>query len=87
MKILFNSDKFINLKATLLEKSDDLNVDEIEIWENLLKWCFAQQNMINDPTKWSKENDCKLADFFCKVYYCYNDTLPQDYFMIFWNVI
>ncbi|CAB4377915.1 unnamed protein product [Rhizophagus irregularis] len=39
--ILFNSDKFINLKASLLElllKRDDLNADEIEIWENLLKW-------------------------------------------------
>ena len=47
-KILFDSEKFINLKAPLLElllKSDDLNIDEIEIWESLLKWCFAQQNM------------------------------------------
>src|SRR5436305_12501783 len=35
-KILFSSDKFINFKAPLLEvllKSDDLNVDEIEIFE------------------------------------------------------
>src|SRR5689334_13782706 len=43
-KILFNSDKFINLKAQLLElllKRDDLNMDEIETWESLLKWCFA----------------------------------------------
>ncbi|CAB4441811.1 unnamed protein product [Rhizophagus irregularis] len=58
-KILFSSDKFINLKAPLLElllKRDDLNMDEIEIWENLLKWCFAQQNIKNDPTKWSKED-------------------------------
>ncbi|PKK76711.1 hypothetical protein RhiirC2_772192 [Rhizophagus irregularis] len=58
-KILFSSDKFINLKAPLLElllKRDDLYMDEIEIWENLLKWCFAQQNIKNDPTKWSKED-------------------------------
>src|SRR3984957_17501758 len=62
-KILFSSDKFINLKALLLElllKRDDLNVDEIEVWENLLKWCFAQQNMNNDPTKWSKEDITKI---------------------------
>src|SRR5437868_4917357 len=62
-KILFNSDKFINLKAPLLElllKRDDLNVDEIEIWESLLKWCFAQQNMKNDPTQWSKEDITKV---------------------------
>ncbi|EXX66849.1 BTB/POZ protein [Rhizophagus irregularis DAOM 181602=DAOM 197198] len=53
-KVLFNSDKFIDLKAPLLEmlvKRDDLNMKKIEIWEGLLKWCFAQQNMINDPTK------------------------------------
>src|SRR5439155_25232326 len=37
-----------------------LNVDEIEIWENLLKWCFAQQNMKNEPTKWSKEDFIKI---------------------------
>src|SRR5256884_537929 len=62
-KILFNSDKFIDLKAPLLElllKRDDLDVDEIEIWENLLKWCFAQQNVKNDPTKWSKEDITKI---------------------------
>ena len=60
---LLSSDKFINLKAPLLElllKRDDLNVDEIEIWESLLKWCFAQQNMKNDPTKWSIEDITKI---------------------------
>src|SRR5256886_2416605 len=60
---LFNSDKFINLKAPLLElllKRDDLGLNEIDIWENLLKWCFAQQNMTNDPTKWSKEDITKI---------------------------
>src|SRR3989440_5125907 len=35
-KMLFNSDQFINLKTPLLElllKRDDLNVDEVIIWE------------------------------------------------------
>src|SRR2546430_11121120 len=62
-KILFNSDNFINLKAPLLElllKRDDLYLNEIEIWKNLLKWCFAQQNMTNDPTKWGKEDITKI---------------------------
>src|SRR5436189_2091184 len=43
-KILFNSDKFITLKAHLLElllEKDDLEMVEIEIRENLLKWCLA----------------------------------------------
>jgi hypothetical protein len=38
---LFNSEKFTKLPAPLLEiilKRDDLNLDEIEIWENLIKW-------------------------------------------------
>src|SRR5436853_424754 len=62
-KILFNSDKFINLKATLLEillKRDDLIMDEIEIWESLLKWCFAQQNVNNDLANWSKDDVTKV---------------------------
>jgi hypothetical protein len=62
-KILFNSDKFINLKAPLLEvllKRDDLNMDEIVIWEILLKWCFAQQDMKDDPTKWNHEDITRI---------------------------
>ena len=40
-EILFNSVKFIDLPAPVLEiilKRDDLRLDEIEIWENLIKW-------------------------------------------------
>jgi hypothetical protein len=37
-----------------------LDVDEIEIWENLLKWCFAQQNIENDPKKWNKDDITKI---------------------------
>ncbi|POG63263.1 hypothetical protein GLOIN_2v1687800 [Rhizophagus irregularis DAOM 181602=DAOM 197198] len=62
-KVLFDSDKFIDLKAPLLElllKRDDLNMEEIEIWENLLKWCFSQQNMKNEPLKWNKEDITKI---------------------------
>src|SRR5579862_7055595 len=62
-KILFDSNEFLDLKAPLLElllKRDDLNMNEIEVWESLLKWCFAQQNMENDPTKWSKNDITKI---------------------------
>ncbi|GBC27180.2 BTB/POZ domain-containing protein [Rhizophagus irregularis DAOM 181602=DAOM 197198] len=44
----------------LLLKRDDLNMDEIEIWDNLLKWCFTQQNVMNDPLKWSKDDIIKI---------------------------
>jgi hypothetical protein len=59
----------IDLKAPLLElliKRDDLDMDEIDIWEGLLKWCFAQQNVINDPTKWSKEDITKIETLLHK---------------------
>jgi hypothetical protein len=62
-KILFDSDKFINLKTPLLElllKRDDLNMSEIEIWERLLRRCIIKQNIKNDPTKWSKEDTTKI---------------------------
>jgi hypothetical protein len=56
---LFKSDKFINLKAPLLElllKRDDLSLDEIVIWDSLVKWCFSQHPSIQkDVKKWNKE--------------------------------
>jgi hypothetical protein len=44
----------------VLLKRYDLNIDEIEIWEGLLKWCFAQQNIKNDPTEWNHEDITKI---------------------------
>jgi hypothetical protein len=84
-EILFNSDKFVELKAPLLElllKRDDLNMDEIKIWEGLLKWCFAQQNVINDPTKWNKEDITKIErslNSFIPLIRFY-DIKPGDFF-------
>src|SRR5881392_2798044 len=89
-KILFNSDKFINLKAPLLElllKRDDLYMDEIEIWESLLKWCFAQQNMKNDPAQWSKEDITKIEGSlhrFIPLIRFY-DIGPTDFFYKVYN--
>src|SRR6185437_435583 len=58
-EILFNSDEFINLKSSLLElilKQVYLSLEEIIIWDNLLKWAFAQNPTVSkDITKWSKE--------------------------------
>ena len=84
-KVLFNSDKFVNLKAPLLEvllKRDDLNVNEIEIWESLLKWCFAQLNLKNDPTEWNKEDIIKIETLlhrFTPLVQFYNIE-PTDFF-------
>ncbi|EXX76733.1 hypothetical protein RirG_030400 [Rhizophagus irregularis DAOM 197198w] len=59
-KILFESDKFTSLKAPLLKlllEKDDLGLDEIFIWDSLLKWGLAQNPSISkDITKWNKED-------------------------------
>ncbi|RGB30642.1 hypothetical protein C1646_671529 [Rhizophagus diaphanus] len=58
-EVLFDSYKLISLKSSLLElllKRDDLSLDEIVIWDNLIKWCFSQHsNISQDPTQWNKE--------------------------------
>ncbi|RIA94911.1 hypothetical protein C1645_817407 [Glomus cerebriforme] len=84
-KVLFDYDQFVNLKAPLLElllKRDDLNMDEIEIWENLLKWHFAQQNIKNDPTKWSKDDITKIKNGFHRFISLirFYDIGPTDFF-------
>jgi hypothetical protein len=57
--ILFNSDNLIKLRAPLLElllKRDDFIMDEIVIWDNLIKWSFAQNSSIQqDVNKWNEE--------------------------------
>jgi len=58
-KSLFDSDKFISIKASLLElllQQEDLHLEEIVIWDNLIKWGLAQNPSIpKDVDKWSKE--------------------------------
>jgi hypothetical protein len=84
-EVLFSSDKFVDLQAPLLElllKRDDLNMDEIEIWEYLLKWCFAQQNMKNDPSNWNKDDITRIKNalyrFIPLIRFC--DIESTDFF-------
>src|SRR4051812_6455658 len=75
----------MNLKAPLLElllKRDDLDLNEVDIWENLLKWCFAQQNMTNDTTKWSKDDITKIERSLHRLIPLirFYDIKPADFF-------
>ncbi|GBB89313.1 hypothetical protein RclHR1_00160029 [Rhizophagus clarus] len=58
-EILFGTDKILALSEEILElllKQDNLVLDEIEIWNSLIKWAHAQQPTVNkDPSKWSKD--------------------------------
>ncbi|GBC21663.2 BTB/POZ domain-containing protein [Rhizophagus irregularis DAOM 181602=DAOM 197198] len=59
-KLLFNSDKFTQLSAPLLEivlKRDDLNLREIEIWRYIIKWGLAQDQILSqDVSKWNMDH-------------------------------
>ncbi|CAB4381006.1 unnamed protein product [Rhizophagus irregularis] len=87
--ILFNSVKFINLSASLLEiilKQDDLilnEIDEIKIWENLIKWGLAKDEILDeDVSKWNQEK----FNIFEKIIYNFiqlirfYDISSEDYF-------
>ncbi len=67
---LFNPDKLIRLKAPLLElllKRDDLLLDEIEIWNNLINWSFIQHPSIQqDVKKWNQEEITIMESTFHK---------------------
>ncbi|RGB33219.1 hypothetical protein C1646_816207 [Rhizophagus diaphanus] len=66
--ILFNSNKLIRLSAPFLElllKRDDLLLDEIEVWDNLIKWNLAQHPYIRrDVLKWNKEEIAIMKNTF-----------------------
>lgn len=70
-EILFKSDKFTQLSASLLEiilKRNDLNIDEIEIWENLIKWGSAQEDReIKNFFKFIRFYDISSEDYIIKV--------------------
>src|SRR5437868_7086296 len=62
-------------------------MDEIEIWESLLRWCFAQQNVKNDPANWTKDDITKiersLHRFIPSIRFYY--IKPTDFFYKVYN--
>ncbi|CAG8692093.1 8395_t:CDS:2, partial [Acaulospora morrowiae] len=56
---VFESDYFycmdVNMLTSLL-KRDDLGIDEVELWNNVIKWGFVQNpTLFEDPAKWTPE--------------------------------
>ncbi|EXX75451.1 hypothetical protein GLOIN_2v1766005 [Rhizophagus irregularis DAOM 181602=DAOM 197198] len=91
--ILFGTDKILSLPAQILElllKRDDLALDEIELWNNLVRWAHAQQPTVNkDPSKWTKDElilmEKMLLNFIPLIRFhnisseeYYNKILPYD---------
>ncbi|EXX78989.1 hypothetical protein RirG_009910 [Rhizophagus irregularis DAOM 197198w] len=63
---IFNSFDFTSLTETSLIsliKRDDLQMNEIEVWEHVLKWGLAQNpNLIPDPSIWSDDDFKMMKD-------------------------
>ncbi|RGB36466.1 hypothetical protein C1646_666969 [Rhizophagus diaphanus] len=83
--LLFNSNKFINLNANFLElllKRDDLNSDEIIIWDSLIKWCLAQHSNISQNVRnWNNE-DFKVMEKVINRFIPlirFHDISPEDF--------
>ncbi|GBB89320.1 hypothetical protein RclHR1_00160036 [Rhizophagus clarus] len=92
--ILFGTDKILLLPAqilALLLKQDDLVLDEIEIWNNLIRWATVNK----DPSKWTNDelnlmektlsrfiplirfHNISSEEYYVKVL-PYNDLLPEN---------
>ena len=58
--IIFNSLNFSSIPEKLLVtliQNDNLQMSEVQIWENVLKWGIAQNpELSSDPTRFSSEN-------------------------------
>src|SRR5581483_9834108 len=53
---------FVSIDFILLIKRDDLQIDEVKIWDHVLKWGLAQNPKLNpDPVTWS-EDDIKMME-------------------------
>ncbi|POG80919.1 hypothetical protein GLOIN_2v1797735 [Rhizophagus irregularis DAOM 181602=DAOM 197198] len=81
----FNSNKFTQLSAQLLEiilKREDLNIDEIEIWENIVKWGLAQEhNFSRDVSQWNQDDIMTFKRIICRFIPLirFYDISPKDY--------
>ncbi|GBB83503.1 hypothetical protein RclHR1_10200010 [Rhizophagus clarus] len=58
--LIFQSDDFTLIEETsliALLKRDDLDMDEIDVWDHVIRWGMAQNpNLLSDVKTWSKED-------------------------------
>ncbi|CAG8469663.1 9946_t:CDS:2 [Cetraspora pellucida] len=57
--LLFDSDYFYCLDSSILTsllRRDDLAMDEVDLWNNVIKWGFVQNpTLSDDPTSWTPD--------------------------------
>jgi hypothetical protein len=61
----------LSLPAQILEsvlERDDLALDEIEVWDNLIKWAHAQHPTVSkDPSEWTKDESTLMEQTLRKL--------------------
>ncbi|RGB30151.1 hypothetical protein C1646_711827 [Rhizophagus diaphanus] len=59
-ELLFEKNTFLKSSSQMIEfilKQENIALDEIEIWNNLIKWSYAQNPDIDqDPSKWTNDD-------------------------------
>ncbi|CAB4377961.1 unnamed protein product [Rhizophagus irregularis] len=88
--VLFNSDKFINLKEPLLEsllERDYFFSDEVVIWDNLIKWSFSQHPSIQKDIKKLNKEEIMIMERtlhrFIPLIRFYNITSEDFFFKVY----
>ncbi|CAG8709369.1 4703_t:CDS:2, partial [Ambispora leptoticha] len=85
--MIFEANDFLSLEKSILVsmlKRDDLGMDEIEIWNSIIKW--GKGNTLNLPekpvTEWNSENFVALEKTLhqCIPLIRYSDISGNDYF-------
>ncbi|EXX51721.1 hypothetical protein GLOIN_2v1766367 [Rhizophagus irregularis DAOM 181602=DAOM 197198] len=86
-RMLFSSEKFPSLEKpiiTMILQRDDLNMEEIDIWDSLLRWLFVHYLKINkDHSTWSLE-DLKNVKQTIKEYIPlirFHDISKEDFYL------
>ncbi|GBB93830.1 hypothetical protein RclHR1_02240002 [Rhizophagus clarus] len=88
-RILFDSKDFLKTKEDILIellKRDDLKLEEIEIWEYLIKWGikYTDSTLDNDLSKWVSLDFTKLGSTIrkCIPHIRFYHMSPEDYIQI-----
>ncbi|RGB23352.1 BTB/POZ domain-containing protein [Rhizophagus diaphanus] len=58
-KLVFERNTFLKLSSQMIELilKEKINLKEIEIWNNMIKWSCAQNPNVNqDPSKWTNDD-------------------------------
>ncbi|RIA80316.1 hypothetical protein C1645_810494 [Glomus cerebriforme] len=84
--ILFGTDKILSLPVHILEsllEREDLVLDEIDIWNDLITWAHAQQPTVNkDPSEWTKDDVTLMENTLLRMIHLirFHDIPSKEYY-------